>query len=121
MFFVSSIVFMAVLTVIANLCIFNFVVGFGQGELIKYAGFAKQNDKKLATFDFGHRYSVIYYYGKKVDIQEEPNYEWLNKKLADDYVVILKNKNMVTMPNDVKFEVIESGKKYTLVKKHNQE
>ena len=119
-FFVSSIIFMAFLTIITNICVFDFVVGFGQGELIKYAKYAKENNKKLATFDFGHRYSVIYYYGKHVEIQEMPNYEWLNNKLNEDYVVILKNKNMVTMPNEEKFEVIESGKKYSLVKKGDE-
>lgn len=118
-FVVSSIVFMAILTIIMNINIFNVVVSFGQKELINYATYAKENDKKLATFDFGHRYSVIYYYGQNVAIQEEADYNWLNDKLNEDYIIVLKNKNMVSMPNDIRFEVIESGKKYSLVKKVN--
>ena len=94
-----------------------FVVNFGENELIEYAKYAKENNLKLATFDFGHRYSTIFYYGNKVEIQEEPNYEWLNNKLAEDYVIILKNKNMITMPSEVKVDVFKSGKKYSLAKK----
>ena len=116
-FFTSSIVFMSLLTVLLNTVIFNFVVDFGQRDIIKYAAYAKENNRKLGTFDFGHRYSVIYYYGNHVDIQENPDYKWLDKRLNEDYVIIMKNKNMVTMSDDVKYEVIDSGKKYSLVKK----
>lgn len=119
-FFASTVIMMAVLTMVANLKVFNFIVDFGQNELIKYAKYTKANNKKLATFDFGHRYSVIYYYGGKVDINENPDYKWFENKLNDDYFIILKNKNMITMPSEEKFEVIESGKKYSLVKKENQ-
>ena len=116
-FFRSTVVMMAVLTLVLNLLIFNFVVDFGQRELIEYAKFAKNNELKLATFDFGHRYSAIFYYGKNIDIQEEPDYQWFTKKLDDGYVVILKNKNMMTIPSEVKFDVIQSGKKYSLARK----
>ena len=74
---------------------------------------------KLATFEFGHRYSVIFYYQNNVDINENQDYEWLNKKLDDGYVVVLKNKNILQMPPEIKFEVIDSGNKYSLVKKIN--
>ena len=116
-FFGSLIVFMISLTIFANIFVFNYVVSFGQADLIKFAKYAKQNELKLATFDFGRRFSTIYYYDGHVDIQRQPDYKWLNEHLNNDYVVILKNKNIVTMPSDVKFEVIETGKKYTLVKK----
>ena len=117
-FYKSSIIFMVILTFITNLLIFNLIVSFGQNELIEYSKYAKQNERKLATFDFGHRYSVIYYYGNHVDIMEEPDYKWLEEKLANDYYVILKNKNMITMPEEYKFEVLKSGKKYSLVSKY---
>ena len=116
-FFISSVIFMSALTIALSTFIFNFVVNFGENELIEYAKYAKENNLKLATFDFGHRYSTIFYYGNKVEIQEEPNYEWLNNKLAEDYVIILKNKNMITMPSEVKVDVFKSGKKYSLAKK----
>ena len=116
-FFGSLIVFMAALTIFANIFVFNYVVSFGQADLIKFAKYAKQNGLKLATFDFGYRYSSIFYYNNHVDVQSEPDYKWLSEHLNNDYVVILKNKNIVTMPSDVKFQVMETGKKYTLVKK----
>ena len=118
-FFASCIIFMASVTIILNLGIFNLIVGFGQNELIKYSSYAKNNRQKLATFEFGHRYSTIFYYGNYVDINESSDYDWLNKKLEEDYVVILKNKNILKMPSEIKFEVIESGNKYSLVKKVN--
>ncbi len=116
-FFISSIVFMSVLTLVLNTVIFNFIVDFGQRDIIKYAAYAKENNRKLGTFNFGNRYSAIYYYGNHVDIQVTPDYKWLENKLNNDYVIIMKNKNMVKMSNDIKFEVIDSGKKYSLVKK----
>ena len=119
-FIISTVIMMAILTVVANLRVYNLIVDFGQNELIEYAKYAKNNNKKLATFDFGHRYSVIYYFGKHVDINETPDYKWLDSKLNEDYFVILKNKNMIIMPSETKFEVIKSGKKYSLVKKDNQ-
>ena len=118
-FFASVIIFMASVTIILNLSIFNVIVGFGQNELIKYASYAKSNKQKLATFEFGHRYSTIFYYGNYVDINESSDYDWLNKKLEEGYVVILKNKNILKMPSEIKFEVIDSGNKYSLVKKQN--
>ena len=116
-FFASLIVFMTALTIFTNIFVFNYVVSFGQADLIKFAKYAKNNELKLATFDFGRRFSTIYYYGNHVDIQRQPDFNWLKEKLDGDYVVILKNKNIVTMPTEVQFEVIETGKKYTLVKK----
>ena len=120
-FFASSVAFMAAITIILNLYIFNFITTFGQNELIQYASYAKNNNQKLATFNFGHRYSVIYYYGDNVDINETPDYNWLNDKLQNNYLVILKNKNIVEMPDETKFKIVFSGNKYSLVKKINNE
>ena len=120
-FFKSTVVFMMILTVITNLFVFNLIVSFGQKELINFSKYAKKSDIKLATFGFGHRYSAIYYYGNHVEIQENADYEWFNNKLNDGYWVILKNKNMMNMPQEYKFQVIETGQKYTLVKKADEE
>ena len=59
-FFGSLIVFMVLLTMFTSVFVFNFVVGFGQIDLINFGKYAKQNELKLATFDFGHRYSAIF-------------------------------------------------------------
>ena len=119
-FFNSSIIFMMVLTIITNLFIFNLIVSYGQDELIKYSLYAKNNKTKLATFNYGHRYSVIYYYGNHVEVKEKPDYEWFKNKLDDDYWVILKNENVMNMPSEYRFQTIEAGEKYTLVKKADE-
>ncbi|MBQ7450791.1 glycosyltransferase family 39 protein [bacterium] len=116
-FFGSCVVLMLILTLITNLFVFNFVVNFGQRDLINYAKYAKENNLKLATFDFGHRYSIIYYYGDTVDIQEQSDYKWLEDKLNKGYVVVLKNKKLILMNTDIPMEIIEKGVKYTLVQK----
>ena len=119
-FLASTIIFMMFITMITNVFVFNTIVSFGQSDLIKYAKYSKNNELKLATFNFGYRYSTIFYYGNNVAIQENPDYKWFEDKLNDGYVVILKNKNIVNMPSEIKYEVIEAGKKYTLVKKLSQ-
>ena len=120
-FFRANIILMVLITMISNVFIYNQIVAFGQDELIAFSKYARNNELKLATFDFGHRYSTIFYYGNHVEINETPDYKWLEEKLNEGYVVILKNKNVIKMPAEYKFDIVQKGKKYTLVKKFQED
>ena len=70
---------MVIGTIILNLLVFNYITNLGQNELIRYAKYAQNNNQKLATFNFGYRYSTIFYYGKNIAFEDDAKYEWFKE------------------------------------------
>ena len=97
---------------------FNIDYAFGQNDLMKYAKMAKDNNHAIASYGFGRRYSLNYYYQKHVIYERNiNNYAKLKELLADkNTVVIIRNKNADEISQNAKFTVIEKGKKYSLIK-----
>lgn len=114
--FASYVAFVILLSAFGAHRIFNVDYKFGQKDLIEYAKYAKDNHKSLATFKFGRRYSLLYYYENKVKFQQEEDYAWLKEYLKKpDAVVILKNKQLDEIAAKVDFKIIKKGRKYSLV------
>lgn len=110
-------IFMAALSAFGTKQFFNIDYKFGQNDLIEFAQLAKDNGDKLASFGFSRRFSLLYYYGANIDYQVENDYDILRKQLAEkNKVVVLKNKEMKDIPQDIKYTTIAEGRKYTLVK-----
>ena len=115
--FFTYVIFMAALSAFGTKEFFNIDYKFGQNDLMEFAAYAKDNKNTLSTFGFSRRYSLIYYYGGHVDFQIEKDYERLKEQLADkNNVVILKNKEMNEIPEDIHYNGISQGRKYSLVK-----
>ncbi len=115
--FASYVAFILILSAFGTHKIFNIDYKFGQNDLIEYAKYAKNHHKALATFKFGRRYSLLYYYEDKVKFQQEENYKWLKDFLAKpETVVIVRNKQLEEISEKAEFTVIKKGRKYSLVK-----
>lgn len=116
--FASYVAFILILSAFGTHRIFNLDYKFGQNDLIEYARYAKDNHKELATFKFGRRYSLLYYYEGRVKFQQEEDYVWLKEFLSSpDAVVIIKNKEADDIKTKADFVVIKKGRKYSLIKK----
>ena len=116
--FASYVAFILILSAFGTHRIFNVDYKFGQNDLMEYAKIAKDNHYELSTFKFGRRYSLLYYYEGRVEFQQEEDYVWLNDTLDKPYsVVIIKNKDLETIKQNTSFNVIKTGRKYTLIKR----
>ncbi len=90
---------------------------FGQNDLMEYAYFAKLHHNKLASFGFGRRFSLNYYYGKHVIYEQYPLFDNLNNLLKDkNTVIVIKNKDVQEYKKHSRFNVIKIGTKYSLIK-----
>lgn len=116
--FVSYVAFVVVLSAFGTAKIFNVDYHFGQNDLMKYARYAKENNKQVMTLGFRQKYCLIYYGEQHVIYSGDLDYNLFREKLNDsDYVVILRNKNIPEITeNEHKFEVIDKGVKYSLVR-----
>ena len=116
--FASYVAFILILSAFGTHRIFNVDYKFGQNDLMEYAKISKDNHYELSTFKFGRRYSLLYYYEGRVKFQQEEDYVWLNAVLDKPYsVVIIKNKDFETISQKTKFNVIKTGRKYSLIKR----
>jgi len=116
--FGSYVAIMLILSAFGNPLFFNLDYGFGQNDLMEFAQSASENHNNIATFGFGRRYSILYYYGGgHVTFQEEEDYNWLKSFLSSsNSVVIIRNDEIDKTRKHVDFKVINRGKKYTLIK-----
>lgn len=112
--FLSLVILMAFMSVFASKMIFPYMVSFGQDELIDYAKHAKEDNKKISSFGFGSRYSLIFYQNKKVDFMGDTNPN--TAKVDKNAYVIIKNKKAEEFSESYNYEIIEKGNKYSLYK-----
>jgi hypothetical protein len=92
---------------------FRFDFAFGQDDLMRFAKLTQ--DKPLASFGFGRRYSLIYYHGGHVEMQRAKDFVWLKDALKTHFIVV-RNKDLLGFAQHAKFEIIETGKKYSLIR-----
>ena len=90
---------------------------FGQDDLMRYAKFAKEQNADLTSFGFSKRYSLLFYYSTVVEFEKELDYEYLNNELkSKNTYIIIKNKDTEKIDQNVDFNIIEKGRKYSLIK-----
>ncbi len=115
--FITYVIFMTVLSSFATKEIYKTDYKFGQNDLMEFARYAEKNDFNLASFGFSRRFSLLYYYGKHVEFQVDDNYSVLKKMLDNkNNVIVIKNKKIKDFPDYIQYNVIDIGRKYTLVK-----
>ena len=113
--FASYVIFMAIFSAYATEKFFEIDYKFGQDDLMEFAQYAKENNISLTTFNFGHKYSLIYYGGKPVVFGPELEPKDLPRELDKDRnMVIIRLKDMKNLKNK-NFEIIKKGRKYALV------
>ena len=93
---------------------------FGQNDLMQFAQYAKENNKRIVVLNSERRYSVLYYYGKHVyylTLDEEGEMKKFGDVINDeDVVVIVKDKKLPLVEEKYKFDIINHGRKYFLLK-----
>lgn len=113
--FTSYVLFMMIISAFGTKMFYDFDYKFGQNDLMNFAHYAKENNKKIAVLNQPRKYSVLYYYGDKVHYISDKD---LKKKLAKNSVIIVRNKQISDIEKNVKFDTILVGRKFSLVKIH---
>ena len=109
---------------------YNMDYEFGQNDLMKFAKYAKQNNKKIVVLNNERKYSVLYYYNSPVDKYTKSRVYYISQddknemaKLGGilddrDVVVVVKEKQMPQVDETLDFDILLDGRKYSLVKVH---
>lgn len=101
---------------------YNMDYEFGQNDLMQFAQYAKDHNKRIVVLNNERKYSVLYYYGSNVyyiSQDDKPEMAKLGHILDDkDVVVVVKEKQMPQVDETLDFDVILDGRKYSLVKVH---
>ena len=87
---------------------------------MKFAKYAKENNKKLVVLNDERKYSALYYYGGKVFFISQDDKKEMAKfgQMLDDkdVVVIVRERKMPKVDETLDFDVILDGRKYSLIK-----
>ena len=109
---------------------YNMDYEFGQNDLMRFAKYAKQNNKKIVVLNNERKYSVLYYYNSPVDKYTKSRVYYISQddknemaKLGGilddrDVVVVVKEKQMPQVDKTLDFDILLDGRKYSLVKVH---
>lgn len=119
--FVLYALLMVVLSAFGTKLFYNMDYSFGQNDLMEFAKYCKDNNSKVAVINGGRKYSVLYYYGDKVNYVTS---DWEQETVSDDeknlintnILTIIKNKDIEDASVRFDFDVVKEGKKYKLVK-----
>lgn len=99
---------------------YNMDYEFGQNDLMYFAKYAKDNNKKIVVLNNERKYSVLYYYGAPVYFISQTDKEEMKKlgHILDDHDVwvIVREKQMPEVDRTLDFDIILDGRKYSLVK-----
>ena len=117
--FASLVIFMSIFSAHATEKFFEIDYKFGQDDLIKYAKIADEHHKSLTTFDFGQKYSLIFYGNEPVIFYPDPILEnmpedFQNKLKVEDNYLIIRIKDLKNI-GIIKYNILEDGRKYLLV------
>ena len=116
--FFTYVIFMLALSAFGTEKFFKIDYKFGQNDLMKYAQYAKENNKTLTCYRFSHKYSLIYYGGKPVEYGKEYGINELKEALAkENNLVIIPHKAMDEDVKALSYKKIADGRKYMLVEK----
>jgi len=117
--FIFYVLFMTVVSAFATEEFFEVDYKFGQDDLIEFAKYAKDCDYTISSFGMDRKYSLLFYNDEKVDYNTDKDVdinlvkEDLNR---DGNVVIIKNKQMWILEGKLEYEVIKTGRRYSMIK-----
>ena len=118
--FISYALLILVLSAFGTKLFYNMDYSFGQNDLMEFAKYCKDNNSKVAVINGGRKYSVLYYYGDKVnyvtvDTDEETISDDEKILLNPEIKTIIRNKDIENMSQRFDFVTLKEGKKYKLV------
>ena len=90
---------------------FNIDYKFGQNDLMEFAKYAKEHNNTLGGIEVSRKYSLLYYYGGKVNyIDHIEDFD----KINSNELIVVKTKNLKEIK--IPYEVELTGRRYTLIK-----
>lgn len=102
--------FMLVMSAFGTKEFFNIDYKFGQNDLIEFAKYAKENNYDIDAINLERKYSLLYYRGAKIDYENAVTLD-NNREL-----IVIKTKDLDKYTKGLKFEVVKTGKRYSLIK-----
>ena len=109
------VIFMSIFSAYATEKFFEIDYKFGQDDLMEFARYADDHNVSLTTFNFGHKYSLIYYGGEKVEFGPHLEPEDLEKTLdKEKNMVIIRIKELKKLKNK-QYDIIKMGRKFALI------
>ena len=116
--FFTYVIFMLCLSAFGTEKFFNIDYAFGQNDLLRYAKFAKDNDKTMTAYRFSHKYSLIYYGGKPVEYGKQYEISDLKRALdKDNNLVIVPHKFYDDEVQALDYNIVDNGRKYIMIEK----
>ena len=116
--FFTYVIFITVMSAFITEKFFEIDYKFGQDDLLRFAQYAKENDKTLTCYKFTHKYSLIFYGGKPVEYGDEFGINELNSALnKNNNLVIIRYIDIDDGVKSLKYNVIDKGRKYMLVER----
>ena len=117
--FISNIVLMFLLTFIITPSFFNFMtLNGGENDLIKFADKAKTDQTELVAYIPSKKYSINYYYDKKVLYHKVKDTEWLKSYLKNNpkSYVIAEIKELWDIDEaKIPYMLVDSGRRYCII------
>ena len=118
--FISYTLLILVLSAFGTKLFYNLDYSFGQNDLMEFAKYCKDSNDKVAVINGGRKYSVLYYYGGKVnyvsvDTDEKTISDGEKILLNPEVKTIIKTKDIDDMSQRFDFDILKEGKKYKLV------
>ncbi len=118
--FIANLILMISLSFVITPVTFNFItLNSGENDLIKFAQISNKAGIELASYGI-KKYSLVYYYDKKVNFIKEKNTEILKNFLDENpfsYVVVEIKDLWDIEADDIKYMLLDSGKRYCLIQK----
>ena len=114
--FLTYVIFMTCLSAFGTEKFFKIDYKFGQDDIIKYAQYAKANNKNIICYQFTHKYSLLYY-GDKKEVVFGTDYtpvELQNALNDKRNVVIIPHKKIDEEVQALGYKIIDDGRKYIL-------
>lgn len=117
--FTSNLILMLSLSFILTPSIFNFIAyKGGEYDLINFTKLATENKAILTSFIHSKKYSILYYYDKKVNFYSLKDINFLKKYLKEhpNEYIIVEIKDLWTIEdNKIKYMLLDAGTRYCLI------
>lgn len=116
--FIINVMLMTVVSAFSTEEFFEIDYKFGQKDLVEFAKYAKKHDYTISGNGMNRKYSLLYYNDEKVDYNpEELNLKAISKDLKKkNNVVIILNRRMPDIKDKLDYEVIKTGRRYTMIR-----
>lgn len=117
--FVSNIILMISISFVLTPAAFNLIMlNGGEKDLINFARIAAKDKAALTAYIPAKKYSLIYYYDRKVQFHNNEDVQWLKKYMEENihtYIVVEIKDLWAIEENKIPYMLLDSGKRYCLI------